>query len=86
MDNEKDLYIKEMFKKDELISKKADDVFNNFLEGKMESEKVTNINESKDKKINRKKILSIVATLVIVFLGVNVYAITKGYDNVFFLF
>ena len=39
MDNEKDLYIKEMFKKDELISKKADDVFNNFLEGKMESEK-----------------------------------------------
>ena len=85
MDNEKDLYIKEMFKKDELISKKADDVFNNFLEGKMESEKVTNINESKDKKINRKKILSIVATLVIVFLGVNVYAITKGYDNVFFM-
>lgn len=85
LDNEKDLYIKEMFKKDELISKKADDVFNNFLEGKMESEKVTNINESKDKKINRKKILSIVATLVIVFLGVNVYAITKGYDNVFFM-
>lgn len=85
LDNEKDLYIKEMLKKDELISKKADDVFNNFLEGKMENKKVTNINEAKDKNINRKKILSIIATLVIVFLGVNVYAITKGYDNVFFM-
>lgn len=87
LDNEKDIFIKEILKKDELISKKADDVFNNFLEGeiKMESNKIKDINEAKDKKINRKQILSIVATLMIVFLGVNVYAISQGYDNVFFM-
>lgn len=87
LDTEKDLYIKEKFKKDELISKKANDVFNNFFGGKieMESNKIEDINEAKDKKINRKQILSIVATLMIVFLGVNVYAISQGYNNVFFL-
>lgn len=87
LDNEKDFYIKQMLKKDDLMSKKAEDVFNNFLEGeiKMEKEKVVNINEAKDKKFNRKKILSIVATLVVVFLGANVYAATQGYNNIFFM-
>ena len=76
-----------MLKEDELISKKAEDIFNNFLEGEMKikDEKVVNIEESKDKKSNRKKILSMVATLVIVFLGANVYAVTKGYNNIFFI-
>lgn len=86
LDNEKDIFIKKMLKEDELISKKADDVFNNFLEDevKMKDEKVVNI-QSKDKKINKKRILSMVATLVIVFLGANVYAVTKGYNNIFFM-
>ena len=87
LDNEKDIFIKKMLKEDELISKKAEDIFNNFLEGEMKikDEKVVNIEESKDKKSNRKKILSMVATLVIVFLGANVYAVTKGYNNIFFM-
>lgn len=86
LDNEKDIFIKKMLKEDELISKKADDVFNNFLEDevKMKDEKVVNI-QSKDKRINKKRILSMVATLVIVFLGANVYAVTKGYNNIFFM-
>ena len=48
-----------MLKEDELISKKAEDIFNNFLEGEMKikDEKVVNIEESKDKKSNRKKLL-----------------------------
>lgn len=87
LDNEKDIFIKEILKKDELISKKADDVFNNFWEEKikMKNEKVKDINETKVKKINKKQVLSIVAMLMIVFLGVNVYAISQGYDNVFFM-
>ena len=57
LDNEKDIFIKKMLKEDELISKKAEDIFNNFLEGEMKikDEKVVNIEESKDKKSNRKK-------------------------------
>ena len=38
LDNEKDFYIKEKFKKDDLISKKADDVFNSFLKGEIKME------------------------------------------------
>ena len=92
LDNQKDFYIKSKLQEDDLISKKADDIFNNFLKGeiKMEeksnvNEKVVNINDAKDKKFRRKKILSIVATLVVVFLGVNVYAATQGYNNIFFI-
>lgn len=51
----------------------------------MKNEKVKDINETKIKKINKKQILSIVAMLMIVFLGVNIYAISQGYDNVFFM-
>ena len=92
MDNQKDFYIKSKFKQDDLISKKADEVFNNFLRGEinMEEEKVVNINEAtandkKSKKTNIRKILSIAATLVVIFLGANVYAATQGYNNIFFI-
>lgn len=87
LDNEKDLFIKEKFRKDELISKKADDVFNNFLEGKtkMEEEKETIVNKTKDKIIYFKRILSVAAMFVVIFLGANVYAVTKGYENIFFM-
>lgn len=87
LDNEKDLFIKEKFRKDELISKKADDVFNNFLEGKtkMEEEKETIVNKTKDKIIYFKRILSVAAMFVVIFLGANVYAVTQGYDNIFFM-
>ncbi len=91
MDNQKDFYIKSKFKQDDLISKNADEVFNNFLRGeiKMEEEKVVNINnttkEKESKKTNIRKILSIAATLVVIFLGANVYAATQGYNNIFFI-
>lgn len=90
MDNQKDFYIKSKLKEDDLISKKADDIFNNFLKGEINmkediDEKIVNINTAKEKRFNMKKILSIVATFMIVFLGVNVYAATQGHNNIFFI-
>ncbi len=88
LDNEKDSYIKNKFKKDELISKKADDVFNKFLKGEVNNmeQKVVDFNTTKDKKSKKgKKLLAIAASLMIVFISANVYAVTQGYDNVFFM-
>lgn len=88
--DEKDLFIKQKLQKDQLISKKADDVFNNFLKGdfKMEEEK----NEKKEeknvetkKKPMMKRLLATAASFVIVLGMANVYATTKGYGNVFFM-
>lgn len=93
LDKEKDFYIKEKFKKDDLISKKADDVFNSFLKGeiKMEENSSQNNNtnevkiESKSKISKMKKVFSLVATFMIVFLAANAYAATQGYNNIFFI-
>ena len=97
LDNEKDKYIKEKLQKDELISKKADDVFNNFLKNDIykinTQEKETKQEETKDNVVRlsanklskSKKILSMVASLMIMFLVANVYAATKGYNNIFFV-
>ena len=111
MDNQRDFYIKSKFQEDDLISKKANDVFDNFFKGeiKMENEKtninntenvnvnlnenvnatsnekVVNMNDAKEKKLKRKKMMSMVATLVVVFLGANVFAATQGYNNIFFI-
>lgn len=92
LDNQKDFYIKSKLKNDDLISKKADDVFNNFFKGevKMEEnvkreEKVVDINTAKNKRIKAKRILSIAATFMVMFLGANVYAATQGYNNIFFI-
>ena len=38
LDNQRDFYIKEKFEQDDLISKKAEDVFNNFFKGEMKME------------------------------------------------
>ena len=91
-DEEKDEFIKEKFSKDILISKKADELFNSYIDGKMSKDNIVHINEikEKDSKLNnklgkRKKIMASVAALVVVFLGVNGYAYTKGYNNIFFL-
>jgi len=66
LDNQKDELIKEMFQKDDLISKKADDMFNNFLKGEVEmnkEEKVVNI-EKGSKKLKRKKLIAVAASLM----------------------
>lgn len=87
-DREKDLFIKNELQKDDLISKKADDVFNDFFKGEInleEKEKVVEINQKKKQPIPfGKRVLSMVASLVIVFLAANAYAATKGYNNIFF--
>lgn len=96
LDNEKDKYIKEKLQKDELISKKADDAFNNFLKNdiyKVNTQEETKTEENKDNVVRlsahklskSKKILSMVASLMIMFLVANVYAATKGYNNIFFV-
>lgn len=87
LDNEKDLLIKKMLEKDQLISKKADDVFQDFFERgiKMEEEKVVKMDEHKNKNIRKKKILAAVASLMVVFVAANVYAGTMGYNNIFFM-
>ena len=93
MDEEKDKYIKEKFKRDDLISKKADDLFNNFFkEGLNLNNEEMKKQYSNEEKLNKKqknnkfmKILSIAACFVVLFLGANVYATSKGYENIFFM-
>ena len=91
---EKDEFIREKFSKDVLISKKADELFNSYIDGgKKMGNNIVNISEAKekdhkefDKKGGKKKrIMASVAAITILFLGVNAYAYTKGYNNIFFL-
>ena len=88
--NEQDLYIKKKLKEDEFISKKADDVFKNFLKGdmnmKVDANQVgTEEKVSKNKWLKYKKWLSLAACVVILFGSANAYATYNGYENVFFL-
>ena len=88
MNSQRDMYIKEIFQKDQLISNKADDIFNNFFndnvtEEKVQEEKVINIDDYKKARTPR-KFMTAVASLAIVFLVGNTYASTQGYDNIFF--
>lgn len=95
MDNNEDKYIKDIFKKDDLISKNADDIFTKFLNGELKEnedassneEKVVNINEAREKKKNKskKKAFSAVASVAVLFIAVNTYASTQGYGNIFFM-
>ena len=92
LDNEKDIFIKNKLQKDELISKKANDIFEKLNKGefnmdeKVENVQVKNGNNNKNKKSSKwKKILATAASLVIVIGVANVYATTQGYDNVFFM-
>ena len=95
MDNNEDKYIKDIFQKDDLISKNADDIFNRFLSGDIPvededvqtDEKVVNINEARERKNNssRKKMFSAVASIAVIFVAANTYASTQGYGNIFFM-
>lgn len=82
MYNEKDQYIKQRLKEDQLISKKADDIFNEFLNSNIKTKLK---NKNKSKKLKYPKIISTAACLILVFLAANVYATTQGYENVFFM-
>ena len=100
MDEEKDLYIKSKFQEDNLISKKADDIFNKLNKGELimeknENEKNENSTKEKfsqEKTANIKKKfpkwkgwLATAASFVIIFGAANVYATSQGYENIFFL-
>lgn len=95
LDEEKDIYIKNKFQEDKLISKKADDIFNKINKGEFfmeNNEELKNENFTKENVVNFKKkspkwkkILATAASLVIVVGAANVYATSQGYDNVFFL-
>ena len=91
LDREKDRFIKAQLQKDKLISKKADDVINNFLkEGyNMEEKNQAQNNKQQENIIQKKspwkKILATAACLVVVFGGANAYAHTQGYGNIFFM-
>lgn len=92
LDKEKDFYIKEKFKQDDLISKKADDVFNSFLKGEIKMEENNNSDSNTKESVNStskvfkiKKAFSLVAAFMIVFLAANAYAATQGYNNIFFI-
>ena len=62
MDYKEDEFIRDIFKKDDLISKNADDIFNKFIKGEIPmeenetpiNEKVIDINDAKDK-VKKKK-------------------------------
>ena len=95
-DNEKDLYIKSSIKH-ESIPRKIDELFENQIkiikekgEVKMEGNINNILNEENNQKPKRKGkalkiILSVAACAVLALGGGNIYATTKGYDNVFFM-
>ena len=79
--DKRDQKIKESFQKDKLISKKADDIFNNFLKeenGMGEKKKIKSFPIWK-------RGLAAAACLAVVLGGANIYASSKGYGNVFFM-
>lgn len=94
LDNQKDFYIKEKLQKDKIISQKADDVFNNFFKGDFNMEQNENVQtentkeHSNTKAKNNKKYKKLVATaasVLVLFGAANVYAMTQGYENIFFM-
>ncbi|MBR2290390.1 MAG: hypothetical protein IJ867_07435 [Clostridia bacterium] len=88
-DEEKDLFIRKKLREDELVSKKYDDVFENFLKGehemKKESRMEAKVEKQKVPKNRWVKSVAAVAACALIFTGANVYATTQGYDNIFFL-
>ena len=88
-DEEKDLHIRKKFRKDELVSKKYDDMFEDFLKGDHEMKEEQNFDTKEEKPKKQKKSwvrpFAAVAACTLIITGANVYASTQGYDNIFFL-
>ena len=90
MDNmEKDKFIKEKFKQDKQMSDKANLMFERMMNTNFDDieEKIIDTKEDmKQAKIIpfRKRFASIAASVIILFLGMNVYAYSQGWDNIFF--
>lgn len=87
-EEERDLYIRKKISQDNNVSKKYNDMFEDFLRGDHEmNEKTKSETKEERKNIKRKwlKPFAAVAACTLVVTGANVYATTKGYDNIFFL-
>lgn len=90
MDNmEKDKFIKEKFKQDKQMSDKANLMFERMMNTNFDDieEKIIDTKEDmKQAKIIpfRKRFASIAASVIILFIGMNVYAYSQGWDNIFF--
>lgn len=91
MDDDK---IKEFFSKDNIVSDKANMVFDDLItdiENNKSKNKINdNIIDFENKKNKSglqkfRKFLAVAASFAIVFVGLNSYAHTKGYENIFFL-
>lgn len=64
---------------------KEKDLFNERINAE-EQEKIVKLNQNKKQPLPfGKRILSIVVSIMIIFLAANVYAATKGYNNIFFV-
>lgn len=78
-EQEKDEFIRKRLTQDKVISKNAENIFkkNYIMEENMENKRMGIL--------KYKKVLAIVASLLIILGGANVYASTNGYGNIFFL-
>lgn len=92
--NEKELdaFIKYNLSKHKEVPEKIDNLFNNFVkeEVKMKNNGKEEIESQETKQVTNKrffnrKVLGFAACLMILFAGANIYATSKGYDNIFFL-
>ena len=83
MDEFEDKKIKEFFAKDKLIPDKTNQAFDNTLD------KIKMQEESKKRKfmpiIYFRKLATVAACTLMVFMGANVYARANGYNNIFFM-
>lgn len=91
-DEQRDQKLKEFFRKDEIVSNNASKVFDNFINEINKQEKIEEKSsiQNAEEKINAKiyifrKILTVAACLMVVFIGSNVYATHLGYENIFFM-
>ena len=107
MSSEDNKKIKEFLQKDQIVSDKANAVFDNFIseirknstvQDEKEESKVQKVQEVKEEKVVNfeeakerlgiykfRRFLAVAASLMIVFVGSNAYAHTRGYDNIFFM-
>lgn len=87
-DELRDKKLKEFFRKDELVSDSANKVFDSFI-NELNKQENNNVQEMKEKSPGKlysfRKILTVAASLVVVFLSSNAYATHLGYENIFFM-
>lgn len=86
---EKDKYIKEKLQQDKQISDKANLMFEKMMSANFDEleEKITDTKETKtERKVIpfRKRLVSIAASVLVLFIGINAYAYSQGWDNIFF--